>query len=40
MNDDADISWNRTVTLIFVVSAIIVLTLLVFFIFLLPILQQ
>ncbi|MGV8172152.1 MAG: hypothetical protein ACP5OA_05680 [Candidatus Woesearchaeota archaeon] len=40
MSDDSSINWDKIVTLIFVVSAIIVLLLLVFMMFAMPALRD
>lgn len=40
MEEDGGITWDKLVTMIFVVSAIIVLLLLVFLMFVLPMLKE
>ena len=39
MDDDTELPWHKIVTLIFVIGAIIVLLLLVYMVFLMPILK-
>jgi hypothetical protein len=40
MDDDGTASWDRIITLIFVIGSIIVLMLLLFMVFIMPSLQQ
>jgi len=40
MEEDGGVTWDKLVTMIFVVSAIIVLLLLVFLMFVLPMLRE
>jgi len=40
MDDDGGLSWNKIVTLIFVIASIIVLLMLVFLMFVMPSLRQ
>jgi hypothetical protein len=40
MDDDGELPWNKIITIVFVVSAMIVLLLLVFFMFLMPVLRE
>jgi hypothetical protein len=40
MDEESDMTWNKLVTLIFVISSIVVLLLLMFLVFMLPILKE
>jgi|GEM_PF-5642933 len=40
MADDGEMSWNKIVMLIFIISAIIILLLLVTMVFIMPVLRQ
>jgi len=40
MDDDGELPWNKIIVIVFVVASIIILSLLLFFMFTMPVLKQ